>query len=66
MATAQAEAYRPTPRDRPAVLLSNAAVSKAAPPLEAVSKIGCQARSSSNSALASFRSDVSKPSVNQP
>jgi hypothetical protein len=29
-------------------------------------EIGCQACSSSSSALASFRSSVSKPSVNQP
>jgi hypothetical protein len=29
-------------------------------------EIGCQACSSSNSALACFKSSVSKPSVNQP
>ena len=39
---------------------------KLAEDLEAVSKIGCQARSSSSSVLASFRSSVSKPSMNQP
>jgi hypothetical protein len=33
---------------------------------QAVSKIGCQALSTSSNAFASFRSGVSKPSVNQP
>ena len=34
--------------------------------LEAVSKLECHVFSSSSNALASFRSSVSKPSVNQP
>jgi putative flavoprotein involved in K+ transport len=34
--------------------------------VEAIPKFACQARSSSSSALASFKSSVSKPSVNQP
>jgi hypothetical protein len=38
---------------------------KLATPLRGRVEIGCQARSSSSNALASFKSTVSKPSVNQ-
>ena len=65
MATAQAEAYRPTPRDQPAVLLQCGSFEGCAV-FGGRFEIGCQARSSSNSALAAFKSSVSKPSVNQP